>query len=73
MKIKEDKIESINNSLFSFLFSSTGNDIGNTGVKPLSEALKSNTTLTKLYLDREYKRKTYKWDSFTNCFSVLGM
>ena len=48
---------SINNSLVSFLFSSTGNDIWGKGAKSMSEALKSNTTLTELNLFCEYKRK----------------
>ena len=48
---------SINNSLFFLLFISTGNDIGETGATSLSESLKSNTTLTKLSLGSEYKRK----------------
>ena len=34
-----------------------GNKIGEAGAKSLSEALKSNTTLTKLYLSGEDKRK----------------
>ena len=42
---------------FLFLFTSTGNTIGNTGATTLSEALKSNTTLTKLSLGSEDKRK----------------
>ena len=48
---------SISKSLFSYLFTSTGNNIGDTGAKSLSEALKSNTTLTELNLGGEYKRK----------------
>ena len=35
---------------FSIPIKSTGNKIGETGAKSLSDALKSNTTLTKLYL-----------------------
>ena len=45
------------NHSFSFLFSSTGNKIGDTGAASLSESLKSNTTLTKLNLWGIYKRK----------------
>ena len=41
---------------FSFLFSSIGNNIRETGAKSLSEALKSNTTLTGLNLYGEDKR-----------------
>ena len=52
---------SINNSLFSFLFTSTDNKTEGTGATSLSESLKSNTTLTELNLSGEYKRKkTYK-------------
>ena len=56
-KKKEDTQKtSINNSLFSFLFIPTGNKIGDTGAASLSEALKSNTTLTKLNLNGKDKR-----------------
>ena len=48
---------SINKSLFSFLFTSTGNYIGDAGATSLSETLKSNTTLTALNLNGEDKRK----------------
>ena len=41
---------------FPFLFSSTGN-IGDTGATSLSETLKSNTTLTRLSLGSEDKKK----------------
>ena len=54
---RRHKKTSINNSLFSFLFTTTGNEIGDTGTMSLSEALKSNTTLTELYLSSEDKRK----------------
>ena len=47
---------SVNNPLFSILTKSTGNNIGDAGAKSLSDALKSNKTLTKLYLDGEDKR-----------------
>ena len=40
-----------------FLFISTDNEIGDTGAASLSEALKSNTTLTELDLRCEDKRK----------------
>ena len=49
------KKTSINNSLS--LFISTGNKIGNRGATSLSKSLKSNTTLTELYLSCEDKRK----------------
>ena len=58
MKAKEDTQKaSINNSLLSFIVTSTVNKIGGKGTKSLSEALKSNTTLTKLNLSCEDKRK----------------
>ena len=41
----------------SFLFTSTDNKIGDMGAKSLSESLKSNTSLTKLNLESEDKRK----------------
>ena len=41
---------------YSVLIKSTGNEIGDAGVTSLSEALKSNTTLTELYLDCWRKR-----------------
>ena len=55
---KEDtQKKSINNSLFSIFITSTVNNIGDTGTTSLSEALKSNTTLTELNLSGEDKRK----------------
>ena len=48
---------SINKVLFFFLIKSTDNGIGDTGAASLSEALISNTTLTKITLDSEDKRK----------------
>ena len=59
-----------NKTLFSFLFSSTGNGSGDTGTSSMSEVLKSNTTLTALDLSREDKRKkTHKWHpSMNHCF-----
>ena len=41
---------------FFILIESTGNMIGDTGATSLSDALKSNTTLTELNLFGEYKR-----------------
>ena len=63
VKTKEDtQMTSINKPLFSFLIIQTGNNIGETGAASLSEALKSNTTLTELNLSCEDKRKkTHKW------------
>ena len=42
---------------FSFLFTSTGNNIGDTGTTSLSESLKSNTTLTELNLYGQRQKK----------------
>ena len=50
---------SINNSLFSFLFTTTANYIGDTGATSLSESLKSNSALTHLNLRSVNKRKTH--------------
>ena len=51
----------------SILIISTGNKIGETGAASLSESLKSNTTLTKLNLSCEDKRKkTHKRHPSTN-------
>ena len=48
------------------------NTIGDTGATSLSEAMKSNTTLTKLDLSCEDKRKTHKRSPSTNhSFSFL--
>ena len=47
---------SINNPLFFILIKSTEINIGETGATLLSEALKSNTTLTGLNLSGEHKR-----------------
>ena len=57
---KDIQKTSINNSLFSSLFTSTDDGIGFTGATLLSEALKSNTALTDVYLSCEDERKTHK-------------
>ena len=60
---------SINESFFSFPFTSTDSNIGDTGTTSLSEVLKSNTTLTELYIRSKNKRKkTYERYSSTNRF-----
>ena len=62
----------------SFLFSSAGNDIGDTGMSSLSDSLKSNTTLTELNMSGEDKRKkTHKrhpstHQSFPFLFETIG-
>ena len=53
------------NELFSFFIIPTGNRLRDTGVESLSEALKSNTTLTELNLCGEDKRKARKWNPLT--------
>ena len=66
MKTKESTQKtSINNSLFSFLIATTDNNIGEEGATSLSESLKTNTTLTKLNLGGEEKKKTHKRHSST--------
>ena len=54
-KTQKRRLSTIHN--FSLLFTSTGNNIGDTGATSLNEPLKSNTTLTELDLGREDKRK----------------
>ena len=67
---KTHKRTSINNSLFSFLTTITANSIGETGATSLSEALKSNTALTKLNLEGDDKKekKTHKRHLSINSF-----
>ena len=50
------QMTSINKSLYSIFIKPTGNNIGDTGAASLSDALKSNTTLTALDLNGEYER-----------------
>ena len=52
------QIMSINNSLIFIALIVTETDIGGGGASPLSDALKSNTTLTKLGLDCEHNKKS---------------
>ena len=47
-------MKSISNQLFFILIKSTGNKIRDAGAASLSDALKSNTTLTKLSLGCEH-------------------
>ena len=49
-KRNNTQMASISNPLFSILIQSTDNNIGDAGATSLSDALKSNTTLTKLNL-----------------------
>ena len=48
------------NHSFLFLVKSTENDIGVTGASSLSDALKSNTTLTQFNLESKHKKTTRK-------------
>ena len=59
---KEDtQMKLVNKTLFPNLTTSTANKIGETGAASISEALKSNTTLTELNLNCKDKRqKTHK-------------
>ena len=59
-KRKKTQKTYINNSLFSFLFTSTDNNIGDTGAASLIKALKSNTTLTEFNLGCKDQRKHTK-------------
>ena len=59
-------------SPFSTLIKSTGNDIEERGATSISDALKSNTTLEKLDLECEYKRNNTQMASVCNpLFSIL--
>ena len=55
-------------TFFSFLFSSTDNWIGVRGATTFSESLKTNTTLTKLYLGGEDKRRHKRHPSTIHSF-----
>ena len=71
-KRKTHKKTSISNSLFSLHFTTTGNKIGDTGATSLSEALKSNITLTKLDMSGEDQiENTQKYFQQTTAFHVL--
>ena len=60
-KRKNTQMKDISSSVFSFLFTTTGGDLGKNGVISLSEALKSNATLTKLNLySKDKRKKTHK-------------
>ena len=65
MKIQKREIEMINdNDKNEKLW--TDNDIGDSGAIMISESLKTNTTLTKLYLSGDEKWSKMKWK--TNAF-----
>ena len=59
-KKRNTQMKSVNNPLFSILIKSIDNDIRNGGGTSLSDALKSNTTLTELNLYGEHKRNNTK-------------
>ena len=65
------QMASINNPLFSILIKSTGNNIGETGATSLSDALKSNTTLTKLNLRGEHEINNTQMTSIDNLFFLI--
>ena len=65
-KRNNTQMESTNNPLFSILIKSTVNDIGYTGATSLSDALKSNTTLTKLDLSGEHERNNTQMASISH-------
>ena len=62
---------SINNSFVSVLKSSTANKVRDTGATSLSEALKSNTTLTELDLTCEYETKGKKTKDVHQQFTLF--
>ena len=57
---------------FPFLFSSTGNNIGDTGATSLSDLLKSNTALIQLDLSGEDQRKKTQKTSINNSIVPLS-
>ena len=60
------------NNPFSVLIKSTGNGIGETGATSLSDALKSNKSLTQLNLSGKYKRNNTQMTFVNNLlFSIL--
>ena len=62
----------INYCLFFCFYQSTGNKIGDTGAASLSDALKSNTALTQLDLESEYKSNNTQIASINNpLFSIF--
>ena len=63
---KDTQMISIKNSLFSFLFASTENKIGDTEAASLCELFKKNTTLTELNLSGADKRKKTQMTSVNN-------
>ena len=56
---KDTQKTSLNNSLFSFLVTPTGNNVGERGATSLSESLRINTTLTELDLSCKGKKGRY--------------
>jgi hypothetical protein len=71
VKTKERRHPKDIHQQFTLLFGITGNSIGATGSTSLSESLKSNTTLTKLNLSSEDKRRQKRYPSTTHSFSFL--
>ena len=73
VKTKEKRHTKVIHQQFTlFLFSSTGNRIGDTGATSISKALKTNTALTHLNLNCEHKRmKPHKRHPSANCYFTL--
>ena len=71
-KRNNTQIASTDNPLFSILIKSTENNIGETGATSLSDALKSNTTLTQLDLSREDKRNNTNGIHQQSTLSILN-
>ena len=70
-KRNNTQMASINNQLFSIINKSTGNGIGDTGATSLSDALKSNTTLTQLSLLCKDKRNNTQMASTNNALFFI--
>ena len=72
VKTKERRQKRNPSTIHSILFTSTDNNIGDTGATSLSEALKSNKTLTQLNIEGQYKRKNTQKTSINNSlFPIL--
>ena len=65
-KRNNTQMASINNTHVLTIIKPSDNDIGVTGATSLSDALKSNTTLTKLYLRGEHKGNNTQMTSIKN-------
>ena len=70
-KRNNTQMASINNQLFFIIIKSTGNGIGDTGATSLSDALKSNKTLTQLSLWCKDKRNNTQMTSTNNALFFI--